>query len=291
MRALLHFRDQLMIRLKTRIKRVFLRASHANIGMAAAAVAFFGFLSIFPAIAFVIAIWGFAANPDAIRHEMELVAEFLPADAFSLLNGQVEALLAATSRDLGWATVVSLLVALWSARAGVQGMISGLNAVHHRPDHGSVHGAILALLLTLVLVSIALAALVAAVVVPLLIALFPLGPKVTLALELGNTVLALALVVLGLAVTYRFGPNRPDHHRPRLLTLGLLVAVVLWFAVSRGFVFYLSHFNTYNKVYGSIGAVVILLMWLYLSAYALLFGAAVDAERAQIPEDGLPPVA
>lgn len=280
-----------MRRLKTRIKRVFLRASHANIGMAAAAVAFFGFLSIFPGIAFVIAIWGFAANPDVIRQEMALVAEFLPADAFSLLNGQVEALLAASGTGLGWATGVSLLVALWSARGGVQGMISGLNAVHHRPDHGSVHGTLLALVLTLVLVSIALGALVAAVVVPLLIALLPLGPTAAIALELANTLLALVLVVLGLAVTYRFGPNRPDHHRPRLLTLGLLVAVVLWFAVSRGFVLYLAHFNTYNKVYGSIGAVVILLMWLYLSAYAILFGAAVDAERARVPEPGLPPVA
>ena len=280
-----------MRRLKTRIKRVFLRASHANIGMAAAAVAFFGFLSIFPGIAFVIAIWGFASNPDVIRQEMALVAEFLPADAFSLLNGQVEALLAASGTGLGWATGVSLLVALWSARGGVQGMISGLNAVHHRPDHGSVHGTLLALVLTLVLVSIALGALVAAVVVPLLIALLPLGPTAAIALELANTLLALVLVVLGLAVTYRFGPNRPDHHRPRLLTLGLLVAVVLWFAVSRGFVLYLAHFNTYNKVYGSIGAVVILLMWLYLSAYAILFGAAVDAERARVPEPGLLPVA
>ena len=99
----------------------------------------------------------------------------------------------------------------------------------------------------------------------------------------------LGLVVLGLAVTYRFGPNRLDHHRPRLFTLGLLVAVVLWFIVSRGFVIYLANFNTYNKVYGSIGAVVILQMWLYLSAYAVLFGAAVDAERAHVPEEGLPP--
>ncbi len=276
-------------RWKLRIARVLARASRANLGMVAAAVSFFGFLAIFPGIALVIALWSYAAKPDAIRQELALLADFLPPDAFSLLLTQVEALLAANSAELGWTTALSLLVALWSARAGVAGMISGLNAVHHRPDHGSVHGTLLALALTVVLTFIALTALVAAVLVPLALALLPLGKLATLTLELANTAFTLGLVVLGLAVTYRFGPNRLDHHRPRLFTLGLLVAVVLWFIVSRGFVLYLANFNTYNKVYGSIGAVVILQMWLYLSAYAVLFGAAVDAERAHVPEEGLPP--
>jgi membrane protein len=108
-------------------------------------------------------------------------------------------------------------------------------------------------------------------------------------LDLGNMALALGLLVLGLALTYRFGPNRPDHIEVRLFTRGLLVAMVLWFAVSRGFVLYLANFNSYNQVYGSIGAVVILMMWLYFSAYAVLLGAAVDAEAANVPEPGLPP--
>lgn len=271
------------------LQRIFARAARAQLAMAAAAVAFFGFLSIFPGIALIIALWSMAANPVAIHQELLLLADFLPPAAYALLQGQVDALLAANKSELGWATVLSLLVALWSARAGVAGMMSGLNAVHHRPDHGSLQGTLLALVLTLVLIVIALAALLAALVVPLVIALLPLGALTALTLELANTVLLLGLVVFGLAVTYRFGPNRPDDHRPPLLTLGLLVAVVLWFIVSRGFVIYLANFNTYNRVYGSIGAVVVLMMWLYLSAYAILFGAAVDAERASVPEEGLPP--
>ena len=271
-----------------RLRRIFTRAGNANLGMAAAGVAFFGLLSLFPGIAFVIAIWSFVADPGAIRQEMALLADFMPADAYSLLNTQVEALLGTNSTDLGWTTFISLLVGLWSARAGVQGMMSALNAVHHRPDHGSVQGALLALLLTLVLVAVALTALIVAIIVPLGIALLPLGALTSITLEIVNTLFALGLVVLGLALTYRFGPNRVENQKIRLLTPGLLVAVVLWFAVSRGFVFYLSHFNTYNKVYGSLGAVVILLMWLYLSAYAILFGAAVDAELEGVPEKGLP---
>ncbi len=278
-------------RLKTRVERVLARATRANLGMIAAGVAFFGFLSVFPAIATVIALWSFAADPTIIRQEMALLADILPGDAFSLLNGQVEALLRANSSDLGWATLVSLAIAFWSARAGVAGMISGLNAVHHQPDRDGFQSIVLALILTLVLVAIALAALVAAVVAPVVIALLPLGPMTALVLEVANTLLSLSLLVLGLALTYRFGPNRPDHHHsPKLFTLGLLVALVLWFIVSRGFVIYLANFNNYNQVYGSIGAVVILLMWLYFSAYAVLIGAAVDAERAMVPEEGLPPV-
>lgn len=270
-----------LLRAKALTARIFRRAGQANISMAAAGVAFYGFLSVFPAIAFIIALWRFAANPEAIRREMALLAELLPPDAFSLISSQVEALLSAPAANLGWASLVSLLIAFWSARAGVAGLISGLNAVHHRPDHGSLHGTLLALVLTLVLVAIALAALIAAVVVPLVLALIPIGRVAMISLDLANTVLTFFLMLLGLAVTYRFGPNRAGDHRPRLFTLGLLVAVFLWFIASRGFVIYLANFNTYNRVYGSIGAVVILQMWLYLSALAVLFGAAVDAQRAE----------
>lgn len=272
-----------------RLRRVLVRAGNANLGIVAAGVAFFGLLSLFPGIALVIAIWSFVADPAAIRQEMELLADFIPADAYSLLYTQVDALMGTNSSGLGWTTFISLLVGLWSARAGVQGMMSALNAVHHRPDHGSVQGTLRALLLTLILVTVAMAALIAAIIVPLGIALLPLGALTSITLEIVNTLFALGMVVLGLALTYRFGPNRAETHRTRLLTPGLLVAVVLWFAVSRGFVLYLAHFNTYNKVYGSLGAVAILLMWLYLSAYAILLGAAVDAEIEGVPEKGLPP--
>lgn len=276
-------------RLHVRIERVLARAARAHLGMTAAAVAFFGFLSIFPGIATVIALWSLMADPRAIRQEMQFIADLLPRDAFSLIDAQVESLLSATGSDLGWATLVSLVVAFWSARAGVAGMISGLNAVHHHPERGNVRHTLLALALTLVLVLIALAALVAAVVVPLLLRFVPLGTMAALALELANSILSMGLLVLGLALTYRYGPNRPENVETRLFTRGLLVAMVLWLIISRGFVIYLANFNNYNQVYGSIGAVVILMMWLYLSAYAVLIGAAVDAERAMIPEVGLPP--
>ncbi len=260
--------------------RLIERANRANLGMIAASVAFFGFLAIFPAVAAVIAIWGFAADTAIIRSQLDVLREMLPADAFRILQQQVEALLAANSSGLGWATVLSTLFAIWSARAGVAALVSGINAIHHLPERGGLQHQIVALLLTVTLVCITLTALVASIVVPVGIGFVNLGSVTAVVLETANTLLGMALVTLALALAYRFGPNVPLRQHRRFFTRGIFVAMVLWVIVSRGFVIYLANFDSYNKVYGSIGAVVVFLMWLYLSAYAVLIGAAVDADRA-----------
>ena len=128
-------------------------------------------------------------------------------------------------------------------------------------------------------VGLAIAALMAAVIGPLALNFLPLGGFATLALELVQLAISLLIVVIGVALIYRLGLNRHIQHP--LFTRGILVAVVIWVAASRGLVIYLANFDTYNRVYGSIGAVAALLIWLYLSGYAILLGAAVDAARAQ----------
>lgn len=257
------------------------RAQRSNLSMISASVAFFGFLAIFPAVASIIAIWGFAADPGIIRQQIDLLRDFLPPDAFTLLNIQIEALLSVKTRQLGWASLLSTGLALWSARAGVAALVHGINAVHQLPDRSGIRHQVRSLLLTFTLVGIALAAILASVVAPVIIGFLPLGWGSALALEAANIGLGLLLVISGLALVYRFGPNRPSGARRVLFTRGVLVALMLWALVSRGFVLYLANFGSYNEVYGSIGAVVALLMWLYLSAYAVLIGAAVDADHAE----------
>lgn len=254
------------------------RTGRANLGMSAAAVAFFGFLAIFPGLTAVVTIWGYGADPAVIRQELQLWADVLPAQAFDLLSTQVESLLSAGRSALGWASVLSTALALWSVRSGVAALISGINGVHHWPERRGLRHLAVAMLLTLVLVTLALAALVIAVAVPLVLQRLHLGATEAVVLDAANTLLALGLVTLGIGIAYRHGPNWPKGHRVRLLTPGLAVALTLWALVSRGFVFYLANFNSYNQIYGSIGAVAVLLMWLYLSSFALLLGAAVDAE-------------
>jgi membrane protein len=155
----------------------------------------------------------------------------------------------------------------------------GLNAIYGLPNRAGHWHQLRAMVLTFVMIGLVICGMLAAVVGPLLLSFVPLGRFASLGLEVVNLGLSLLLVVVGVALMYRLGLNRNIHHR--LFTRGIFVAVVIWVAASRGFVLYLANFDTYNRIYGSIGAVVALLMWLYFSGYAILLGAAVDAARAE----------
>ncbi len=259
------------------LRALWTRTDRAELGLISAGVAFFGFLAIFPAITAIIALWGFAADPMVLRQQIDTLRQFLPTSAFDVLSGQVEALISANSGRLGLSSLLSLLFALWSARAGVAALIRGLNAIHHLPNRDGLWHQMRAVVLTLVLVALALSAMLAAVVGPLVIHWLDLETTEVLLLEVVNMLLAFVVVTLAIGIIYRFGPN--GQRTPRVFTRGLFIALVLWGVVSRGFVLYLANFNTYNQVYGSIGAIAALLMWFYLSAYAVLLGAAYDAEH------------
>ena len=253
-----------------------------ELDLIAAGIAFYGFLALFPAAAAVIAIWGSFADATLIRQELELARDYLPPDAWTLISNQIEALLSVQS-GLGLATIISIALAIWTARASVAALMRGLNAIHGLPNRAGHWHQLRALLLTFVMVGLAIAALMAAVIGPLILSFLPLGRFTALALEAVQLLLSLLIVILGVALIYRLGLNRQINHP--LFTRGILVAVIIWIAASRGLVLYLANFDTYNRIYGSIGAVAALLVWLYLSGYAILLGAAVDAARARTAPD------
>lgn len=260
--------------------RLYRRTEQAELDLIAAGVAFFGFLAIFPAVGVVIAIWGLAYDPSMIRTQVELLKPVLPPTALALVEQQVEALLSVRGVDLGWTTAISTLIAIWSARSGVAALIRGLNAIYHRPNRSGAWHQIQALVLTLVLVGLALGAMFFQVVAPLIVQALPLSIDQATWLHRLNLILGLVLVVLSISLTYRMGPTHGPI-RPPFFSWGLLVAVVLWVLAARLFMIYLVNFPSYNRVYGSIGAVVVLMIWLYVSAYAVLLGAAVDAEHSR----------
>lgn len=259
-------------------------AGNTQLGLISAGVAFFGFLAVFPAAAAIIAIWGFVNNPEVIRSQIAVLDEFLPHDAFLVLDGQVQALITANSSTLGWTTALTTIFALWSARAGVGALISGLDSVYRTQSRNGFWHIVQASLLTLILMGVALTSVVVAVIIPILLAVLPIGPSIAPVLEHANLWIGMVVVVFGISLAYRYGPNHT--RRPPLLTLGLALAVMMWFAASRGLVIYLANFGNYNQVYGSIGAVVALLMWFYLSSYAILLGAVVDSVRSARRLDG-----
>lgn len=259
--------------------QLYRRTEQAELDLIAAGVAFYGFLAIFPAVAAVIAIWGALSDPSLIRNEIALLQEILPPDAFALILAQVDALLAVSERGIGWATLLSTFFALWSARAGVAALTRGLNAVHGLPNRTGYWHQLQAMLMMMALVGLILGAMLLSIIVPLLAQMIPAVAREFTTLAQINQITGTALAVLAVGLAYRFGPNHLK--KPPLLTWGLLVAIVLWGASARAFMLYLENFPAYNRIYGSIGAVVALLMSLYVSAYALLLGAAVDAERAR----------
>ncbi len=259
------------------------RIEAAELDLIAAGMAFYAFLAIFPAAAAIITLWGAVADSGVIRQEMALIARFIPAEVYALMQGQIDALLSMNSSSLGLTTVLSTLVALWSARAGVAALMRGLNAIHHLPNRAGHWHQMRAILLTLVLIALILSVLFMAIAVPVALAFLPIDDISAQALNRSNLALGTLAAILGVGLAYRMGPNFVSKAKPPLLSWGLLVAVVLWVAATRGLIFYLGNFASYNQIYGSIGAVVAMLIWLYISAYAVLLGAAVDAERARKP--------
>lgn len=257
---------------------VWTRVGDGHFGLIAAGVAFYAMFAVFPGLAAVVAIWGIVADPQVIAGYLAVAERFLPADAAMLVHDQVMGLLNAPSATLGWTTLVSLAIALYSARAGVSALIQGLDVVHRARPRGWIWGYAVDFLLTAALIGALMVALATVVIVPVLLSYVTLGTFeawLTKVLPWGAMFL---LVLTCLSILYRFGPNVPGGFRSGWITVGVLFAALAWAGVSIGFSVYLANFNSYNRIYGSIGAVVILMMWLYLSVWAILVGGAINAE-------------
>ncbi|WP_223814154.1 YihY/virulence factor BrkB family protein [Roseicitreum antarcticum] len=248
-----------------------------HLGLVSAGVAFFAMLAIFPAVAAVIALFGYFTDPQLIQNQLELLSDFIPTDAYTLLRNQVLRLVQTNDSTLGWTSVISIGAALWSARRGVAALIQGLNAIYGTHSRGGLRDMIVAVAMTGAMVLVALVALAALVIVPILLAFFPLGGFYGVLLEVLRWAAALGVLVVGLALFYRYGPNREGVGRGRWASPGLALAVVLWAGASVAFSIFLANFGNYNEVYGSIGAVVALLMWFYISAYSVLLGGVLNS--------------
>ncbi|MGW1343714.1 YihY/virulence factor BrkB family protein [Kribbella sp. NPDC002412] len=261
------------------IRRAWKEAKADQVPLLAAGVAFFGFLSLFPAIVAAVLAYGLVADPAQIRTQAEDLSKAMPASGRDLLLQQIDALTAAPSRSLGIGVAVAVLIALWSASGGVGYLVTAVNMAYDEEEsRGFVRRKLLALGMTLgaivfVLLAVALFAAGAAIGddVP--------GP-VRIGLQVARFALAVVLIVVVLAVVYRVAPSR-DAPRMRWVSIGAAVAMVIWLAASVGFSIYVETFGNYAKTYGSLAAVVILMLWLWLTAYAVLFGAEINAEAEQ----------
>ncbi|MEL6452095.1 MAG: YihY/virulence factor BrkB family protein [Pseudomonadota bacterium] len=249
-------------------------------GLIAAGVAFYAILAVFPGIAATIALWGIVGDPALALEQMQEFQALIPADVYRLLAAQLVKLATTDGLTLGWASLLSFGFALWSARAGVAALIQGLNAIYDAPNRGGIAHYIRAFLLTFSLIGVVLVAMACIVVVPVIMAFLPLGPWANFGVEVIRWIVGIGVLLVGFAVIYRLGPNLAGQ-RPRLISPGAVFGAGGWVAASVGFSIYLQNFGTYNEVYGSLGAVIVMLMWLFISAYLVLLGGALNAELAR----------
>lgn len=262
------------------LRASFVHVGESNLSLVSAGVAFFSMLSLFPALAALIALLGLISDPVVVVAQLEDIRGLLPDDVYDIINAQVVSLVTASSDRLGWAGIISVALALWSARAGVSAMITGLNAVYDEPNRNTAMHYIRALLLTVALVGVGIVALLSLVVTPIILAFIPLGFIGTLLIDSLRWIVAVVVLFAGIGLLYRFGPNRSTA-RIEWLSVGAIVAVVFWVILSVGFSYYVANFGNYNQVYGSIGAVIAMLVWLWISSFLVLFGAALNAQIEQ----------
>lgn len=262
------------------LRQLFRIIDEKNLGLISAGVAFYAILSVFPGLAATIALWGLVGDPGFALTQLQEFQALIPGDVYRLLAGQLARLSTADGLTLGWASVLSFGLALWSARAGVAALIRGLNAIYGAPNRSGIAHYLRALLLTFSLMGVVLVAMACIVILPVILTFVPLGAWAVFGVEVLRWVVGIGVLLAGFALIYRLGPNL-GQARPRLISPGVVFAAAGWVGASIGFSIYLQNFGTYNEVYGSIGAVIAMLMWLFISAYLVLLGAALNAELAR----------
>ena len=257
--------------------RVKAEISDDHVSISAAGVAFYGLLAIFPAIAALIGIAGLMLDPAAIEAQLEQVASILPENAAQIVQDQARKV-AQNTGGTTFAVIAGLALALYSASSGMRTLMESMNIAYDEEEkRGFVRLYATALVLTLVLIVGVVIALGAMVVLPALLGSLGLGSVFQALLTYGRWPVLALLMVLGLAVIYRYGPSR-ENAQWRWITPGSIVATVLWVIASILFSIYVRNFGSYNETYGSLGGVIILLMWFWLSAFVVLLGAELNSE-------------
>lgn len=259
-------------------RRVASEISKDNLGLIAAGVAFYALLAVFPAIVAFISLWGLITDPAQIVRTLDLFREIVPGAAYGIIEEQVLKVAGSHDRTLSLAALVGLLFAFFSASKGMKAMMTGLNVVYDEREKRNIFVQnIVAYTLTVATAGGVVLTLVFILGVPPLLRWLNVPEIFTELFRFLRWPAFFLTAVALLAVQYQFGPSRP-HARWRWISIGSVVATVLWVALSAGFSRYVEHFGTYNEVYGSLGAGIVLLMWFWLSALVALLGAELNAE-------------
>ena len=246
--------------------------------LVAAGVTFYSLLAIFPAIAALVALYGFFADPASIAGHLDAASGVLPSGALDVIRDQMNRVASQGNTKLGVAFIIGFLVSLWSANAGMKSIFDALNLVYDEPEkRGFIKLNLVSLGFTVGAIVFVLLAIGGIVALPAVFSATGSNGAMAFIAKIARWPILLIVIGLALAVVYRYGPSR-DEPKWRWITWGSAFAAIGWVVVSILFSLYTTHFADYNKTYGSLGAIIAFMFWLWLATTVILLGAEIDAE-------------
>jgi membrane protein len=248
-----------------------------HLTLVAGGVAFFGFLSVFPALAALIATYGLVFDPAEVTEQVDQLQGFVPVGALELLEEQLGRLSDAATGSLSWSAVLALLLALWSASKGSRGIVEAINVAYDQHDsRGIVRLYLISLGMTIGSIVFVVVAIALVAGVPAVLAFAGLDIDATAWIRVARWPALLVILLLAIAAVYYVAPDRKTP-KWQWVTPGSLLATLALLAASGLFSLYVTRFGDYNEVYGSLGAVAVFLLWLYIGSFVVLLGAELNA--------------
>ncbi|SFU96793.1 YihY/virulence factor BrkB family protein [Halomonas korlensis] len=249
-----------------------------HVSIIAAGIAFFGLLAIVPTLVATLSLWGLLFDPQQMSQQIASISHLLPAEASDIIQQQAQQASQDASTGMGLAALGGLLLTIYSASKGTKALIEGLNIIYDEEEtRGIIKKTLVTLALTLGGILMTLVALGTIIAIPMIVGLLGLDNMLGTVINLARWPLLFVIVSIGIAILYRYAPDR-DEPRWQWTSVGSTLAVLLWVLGSIGFSIYVRNFGSYNETYGSLGAVIILLMWFWLSAFIMLMGAELNSE-------------
>lgn len=249
-----------------------------NVSIISAGVAFYAFLAVFPAIGALVSIYGLAMDPQSLQGQLERIAQVMPQQAFEIIQAQLEQLVNTSGSALSWSLVIGILLSLWSANKGTKSLFTGLDIAYDtRNSRGFIKQNALTLFYTFLAVLVVIVSIAVIVVFPAIVGYLGLPSNIETLIGYGRWIILAALVIYFLGAVYKYAPAKRTPSF-RWVLPGALLATFLWLIASWGFSFYVKNFGSYGEVYGSISAVVVLLLWLFLTSFIILIGAELNSE-------------
>ena len=256
-------------------------SSSDRVSLAAAGCAYYATLALFPAISMLISVYGLAFNIQSVEGQLQVLRDLLPGPAYALIDERVHMLVSQPSSALSIGLIISFAITLWSAATGTKSVLSALNIAYNTTEQrGILVFQVIALALTLCAAAAVSMAIAVLVFLPAVVSFVGLSSHGAGLINDASTVIMVVLVGGSIALLYRFGPSRRPPPHPRVFP-GAVMATALWLFASVVLSFYVSHIASFGVTYGPLGAVVAIMLWFYVSAYAVLLGAELNSQIEQ----------